>query len=156
MFMNRIKVDHYVDLLIYSIEQVIRGMKSEMNQYINGLDLGITAEQFLVLDTIDSRREDICQQDVAYILAKDKSNIKRLVEILESKGLITRVMGKKNNRLVNYLQVTDEGKKLIKENIEKVKEFMESVFSGVTPEEEQLLKSLVIKLKSKGMTESQD
>ncbi|MCR5266467.1 MAG: MarR family transcriptional regulator [Cyanobacteria bacterium RUI128] len=150
--MNRIKVDHYVDLLIYSIEQVIRGMKSEMNQYINGLDLGITAEQFLVLDTIDSHREDICQQDVAYILAKDKSNIKRLVEILESKGLITRVMGKKNNRLVNYLQVTDDGKKLIKENIEKVKEFMETVFSGVTAEEEQLLKSLVIKLKNKGMT----
>ena len=153
MFMNRIKVDHYVDLLIYSIEQVIRGMKSEMNQYINGLDLGITAEQFLVLDTIDSGK-DVCQQDVAYILAKDKSNIKRIVEILETKGLITRIMGKKNNRLVNYLAVTDDGKKLIKENIQKVKDFMETVFSGVTSEEEQILKGLVTKLRNKNISEN--
>ena len=144
--MTRIKVDHYVDLLICSIEQVIRGMKSEMNQYINGLDLGVTAEQFLVLDTIDSRN-DICQQDVADLLAKDKSNIKRIIEILESKGLVTRIIGKKNNRLVNYLAVTDDGKKLIHENLDKVKMFMEKVFSSVSGEEEQFLRNIVLKLK---------
>ena len=144
---NRIKVNHYVDLLMYSIEQVIRGMKSDMNQYINSLDLGITAEQFLVLDTIDSRN-NICQQDVADLLGKDKSNIKRIVEILENKGLIRRDAGKKNNRLVNYLVITESGKKLINENIDKVKSFMESVFSVISDEEEQYLKKIVTKLKN--------
>ena len=136
---NRIKVNHYVDLLMFSIEQVIRGMKSDMNQYINSLNLGITAEQFLVLDTIDSGN-NICQQDVADLLGKDKSNIKRIVEILEQKELITRVAGKKNNRLVNYLVITDNGKRLIKENIDKVKKFMEKVFSVISEDEELYLK----------------
>lgn len=144
---NRIKVNHYVDLLMFSIEQVIRGMKSDMNQYINSLNLGITAEQFLVLDTIDSGN-NICQQDVADLLGKDKSNIKRIVEILEKKGLITRVAGKKNNRLVNYLVITDNGKRLIKENIDKVKKFMEKVFSVISEDEELYLKQIVSKLKN--------
>ncbi len=144
---NRIKVNHYVDLLMFSIEQVIRGMKSDMNQYINSLNLGITAEQFLVLDTIDSGNS-ICQQDVADLLGKDKSNIKRIVEILEQKELITRVAGKKNNRLVNYLVITDNGKRLIKENIDKVKKFMEKVFSVISEDEELYLKQIVKKLKN--------
>lgn len=144
---NRIKVNHYVDLLMFSIEQVIRGMKSDMNQYINSLNLGITAEQFLVLDTIDSGN-NICQQDVADLLGKDKSNIKRIVEILEQKELITRVAGKKNNRLVNYLVITDNGKRLIKENIDKVKKFMEKVFSVISEDEELYLKQIVKKLKN--------
>ena len=144
---NRIKVNHYVDLLMFSIEQVIRGMKSDMNQYINSLNLGITAEQFLVLDTIDSGN-NICQQDVADLLGKDKSNIKRIVEILEQKELITRVAGKKNNRFVNYLVITDNGKRLIKENIDKVKKFMEKVFSVISEDEELYLKQIVKKLKN--------
>ena len=122
-------------------------MKSDMNQYINSLNLGITAEQFLVLDTIDSGN-NICQQDVADLLGKDKSNIKRIVEILEKKGLITRVAGKKNNRLVNYLVITDNGKRLIKENIDKVKKFMEKVFSVISEDEELYLKQIVSKLKN--------
>lgn len=122
-------------------------MKSDMNQYINSLNLGITAEQFLVLDTIDSGNS-ICQQDVADLLGKDKSNIKRIVEILEQKELITRVAGKKNNRLVNYLVITDNGKRLIKENIDKVKKFMEKVFSVISEDEELYLKQIVKKLKN--------
>ena len=122
-------------------------MKSDMNQYINSLNLGITAEQFLVLDTIDSGN-NICQQDVADLLGKDKSNIKRIVEILEQKELITRVAGKKNNRLVNYLVITDNGKRLIKENIDKVKKFMEKVFSVISEDEELYLKQIVSKLKN--------
>lgn len=143
--MNRINVNHYTDLVIYKIEKVIKGLKNDLNQYINSLNLGITAEQLVVLDTI-SAGNNICQQDVAEALSKDKSNIKRIVEILESKELITRMVGKKNNRLVNYLYITDDGKKLLDENVEKIKEFLEKLFSPVSSEEEQVLRDILKKL----------
>ena len=47
--MNRIKVNHYTDLLMYKIEQVIKSLKYDLNQYINNLNIGLTAEQLFVL-----------------------------------------------------------------------------------------------------------
>lgn len=142
---RRVIVDHYTDLVIHKIEKVIKGLKTELNQYINSLNLGITAEQWVVLDTI-SAGTNVCQQDVAEALSKDKSNIKRIVEILEKKELITRMVGKKNNRLVNYLYITDNGKSLLDENIEKIKSFLETLFSPVSASEEQVLRDILKKL----------
>lgn len=144
--MNRIKVNHYTDLLMYKIEQVIKSLKYDLNQYINNLNIGLTAEQLFVLDTISSEN-NACQQDIAEKLSKDKSNIKRIVEILENKGFITRKTGKKNNRLVNYLYITKSGKKVIDDNINKIKEYMEQLFSPISTEEEQILRDLVERLK---------
>ena len=85
--------------------------------------------------------------ELAEKLSKDKSNIKRIVEILENKGFITRKTGKKNNRLVNYLYITKSGKKVIDDNIDKIKEYMEQLFSPISTEEEQILRDLVERLK---------
>ncbi len=145
--MHRIKVNHYKDLVIYAIEQVIKNLNQDIAQYISTLNLNITAEQLLVLDTIYCC-DNICQQDIAKILSKDKSNIKRIVEILEKNGLITREAGKKNNRLVNYLSITNEGKELIDNNIDKIKDYMEKLFEPVTEEEEQVLKNIIKRLNS--------
>ena len=143
--MNEIKANHYTECLIYSIDKVLREVKAELNQYISNLEPNITAEQFVVLDTIYCN-EDICQQDVAKILYKDKSNIKRMVEILENKKYIVRKTGRKNNRLVNYLAITDAGRKLVDRIIEQVKEHIKHAFSNITDEEIDILKNIISKL----------
>ncbi len=143
--MKKIQVNHYTDTVIYKIDKVIKGIKSDLNKYVSGMNLSITTKQYLVLDTIASNKE-ICQQDVATILDMDKSNIKRIVEILESKGLIDRTTGRKNNRLVNYLTLTKNGQKFIDENVDKVKTYLEETFDVITDEELSFLKFILEKL----------
>ena len=145
--MQKIKVNHYTDLKMFQVEQVVKNLKFKLNQFITNLDINITPEQLLVLDTIYSH-DNICQQDVALLLSKDKSNIKRIVEILENNKLITRTAGRKNNRLVNYLSITEEGKKILDNNINEIKGYMEELFKDISDEEVKALDSIIKKLNS--------
>ena len=98
-----------------------------------------------MLDTIYGQ-DNICQQDVAKILMKDKSNIKRLVEILEEKAYLIRSVGRKNNRLVNYLTITAEGRNVIDINMPKIKQFLENRLQNISDEELSLLKNIIAKI----------
>lgn len=142
--MNKINANHYTDTLIYSIDKVLKSIKSDLNKYIMSVD-NITAEQFAVLDTIYNN-EKLCQADAAKILLKDKSNIKRIIEILETNKFIKRTMGKKENRLVNYLEITPEGKILIDKNRDNIKSYMQNLFKDITDEEIQTLQNIINKL----------
>ena len=82
-----IKKEHYKDTVIYSIDMIIRGLKNELKQKLDTLELGITGEQFVVLDTI-SAFNNIYQQKLSKIIMKDKSNTNRILKVLEQKGLI--------------------------------------------------------------------
>ena len=80
-----IKKEHYIDTIIYSIDKIIKGVKFQLKQKLDALDIGITSEQFVVLDTI-SCFEDIYQQKLSEIIMKDKSNTNRILKVLEEKG----------------------------------------------------------------------
>ena len=114
--MKEIKPEHYVDTILYSIDIIIRNLKLDLKQKIDKLNVGITGEQFVVLDTI-SCYKNMYQQKLSDILMKDKSNTTRIIKVLTNKGLITRETGSINNRLVYILNVTDKGRELIKNNI---------------------------------------
>lgn len=142
--MNKIQANHYTETLIYKIDMALKNIKLELNQYILTLPPYISSEQFAVLDTIYGKR-DICQQDVAKILLKDKSNIKRLVEILEEKGYVIRTAVRKNNHTVNYLTITLEGKNIIDNNMPKIKQYLEKRLSGISETQLEMLKNIIDK-----------
>lgn len=146
--MVEIRANHYTDLMIYSVEQTVTKIKSDLNQYIMNLGIGITAEQFSVLDTIYCSK-NICQQDVATILSKDKSNVKRIVEILKNKELITISLSKRNNYAVNFLNITEKGKKLIDDNVQNIKTHLATIFEDISEDEVQVLKIIIQKLNAK-------
>lgn len=142
--MLKITAAHYTDTMTYKIDKIMKDIKSDLNQYILNVT-GITAEQFAILDTIYSH-EDICQQDVAQIHSKDKSNIQRIIKILEANSYIIRTVGRKNNRLVNYLTITEKGKKLIDDNIQSIRLYMEKFLNKIDPDEMEMLNKLIAKL----------
>jgi DNA-binding MarR family transcriptional regulator len=143
--MSKIKANHYTETLIYTIDLTLKKLKIELNQYISSLPPHITSEQFAVLDTIYDKA-NICQQDVAKILMKDKSNIKRLVEILEEKAYLTRNIGRKNNRLVNYLTISAGGKDVIDANMPKIKQYLEQRLQHISYDELAQLKNIIAKI----------
>ncbi len=136
-----IKTEHYEDTIIYSIDKIIKSLKSRLKQKIESLDLGITAEQFVVLDTICAH-DSIYQQQLSDIIMKDKSNTNRIIKILEQKGLISRQYGNVNNRLVYFLEVTSEGKNIIEDNITTIKQFITDIFVNIDDSEIEMLHKL--------------
>ncbi len=139
--MIKIKTEHYVDTIIYSIDKIMKNLKSELKQKIEKLNIGITAEQFVVLDTI-SGFDKIYQQQLSEIIMKDKSNINRILKILENKGLIEREYGNANNRLVYFLKVTPNGKKLVTDNMPTIKQYIEDIFKNIDNSEIEILHTL--------------
>ena len=139
--MKEIKLNHYVDTIIYSVDMIIKNLKAELKHRIDKLGLGITGEQFVVLDTV-SYYENMYPQKLADILMKDKSNTNRMIKVLVDKGLLTKEVGKNNNRLVYILKVTDKGQKLVDENMPKIKKYITEIFKNISDEEIELLHSM--------------
>ena len=68
--MKEIKAKHYIETAIYSADRILKILKAELKQKLDTLDVGITSEQFVVLDTI-SCYENIYQQQLAEIMLKE-------------------------------------------------------------------------------------
>lgn len=139
--MIKINKEHYVDTIIYSIDKIIKGLKIELKNKLETLNIGITGEQFIVLDTICAT-ENIYQQQLSEIIMKDKSNTNRILKILEEKGLVKKEYGNVKNRLVYFLKVTDEGRKIVEDNMPKIKQFITEIFKNIDDSEIEILHKL--------------
>lgn len=144
--MDKISKQHYTQTVIFETDRILTNIKSILIQYLNGLNLGITAEQFMVLDAIYCN-DGICQMELAELLLKDKSNTKRLVNVLENKGLIKIKLSKKNNRPVNKLSISDEGKKIIDANRDNIKNIALKMFKNISEDDLETLKRIGNKIK---------
>jgi DNA-binding MarR family transcriptional regulator len=145
--MIKIDAKHYTETVIHSIDLIIRSLKQQLKQKIDNMKIGITGEQFVVLDTISSL-PGIYQQRLSEILMKDKSNTTRILKVLEEQGLIKREMGNYNNRLVYFLYITLKGKKILNEIMPMMKEFLVDIFENITDDEIALLHQLSSKFQS--------
>ena len=98
-------------MLIKQVGVLANIFNCKMKKYIaaafkaNGINL--TAEQFLVMDTLWNQGE-MTQQTIAYIIQKDKNSVTQFIDNLEKKGLVTRSVAKEDRR-VNNIVVTPEG-----------------------------------------------
>ena len=145
--MKNFKSNHYIDTTIYLVETILKNLKTELRKKIDELGIGITSEQFVVLDTICCEG-NMYQEKLSSILMKDKSNMTRILKILVQKDLITKSPQKINNKLVYKLDITDEGKKLLNENIPKIKEYITDIFKNVSDKEIDTLHSISNKIQN--------
>ena len=103
------KIEHFTDTLYYDLEKTVRLFRCFSNEFFKRLDLELTSDEFITLDTI-LYNSGICQRDLAKLILKDRATTGRLLDSLEGKKLITRFIDMKNNRLVRKMGVTEEGK----------------------------------------------
>ena len=137
---------HYTESVIYSMEQAVIYFKIKGAQFFTQLGLGVTIDQFGVLDAIYCNN-DICQRDLSKIVLKDRSNTGRILNILEENGFIRRVVETKANRLVKKIYITDNGKRMVEDNHPKLKIAFSKVFEDITDEEFATLRKTLDKLK---------
>jgi MarR family transcriptional regulator, transcriptional regulator for hemolysin len=107
----------------------------------------LTIEEFGLLHAISRKEDDVIQKDMAYILGKDKSAILRLIDSLEKKDMVRRVVDV-NDRRKNYLMVTKNGEKALKEYVEISAKLMTELQEDLTESEMNTFYKVVNKIRS--------
>lgn len=144
--MGESEVKHYSDSILYKIEQAAIYCRLNATQTLSKLNIGVTLEQYIALDTI-SINENMCQRDLSKIISKDRSNTGRILNILEEKKLIQRAVETKNNRLVKMIYITDLGRELLANSADKVKKELSFIYEYMSLEEFEQLRFLLDKLR---------
>ena len=112
------------------------------------IQLKITREQFKLLHAINHNKEEVIQKDMADMVGKDKSTILRLIDTLEKKELVRRVVDSKDRRK-NYLMVTKKGEEIIKQYKHILKVMIEEMQQGLNESELKTFYKVAAHFKSK-------
>ena len=125
---------HYTDTIHYELEQTARLMRMLTHQLFDKLKMDVSLDECIALDMI-ATNEDVCQRDLAKKILKDRANTGRILNSLEKKGYIKRLLDLKNNRLVKKVQLSDIGKQKLIEIATKIKKHIENVTTTISPDE---------------------
>ncbi len=100
--------EHFRDTIFYQIELTAKYCKLLGAQVFEQFNIGLTVEEYTILDTLLTQKE-LCQRDLAKLILKDRANTGKLLDNLEKKGFLTRKLSVKNNRPVKLIEITDAG-----------------------------------------------
>lgn len=120
--------DCYARTLPYLIEKASVYIRLRGALLLNELGADITLEQFITLDAIYGC-PDLCQRDLAKILLKDRSNVTRILNILEKKGLIKRKTSTKGKRIVKITSITENGRAVMDKYGDRMKNDLNTFLS---------------------------
>lgn len=120
--------DERTDLAVGFIMGVAhRKIASLLQQRLKEYD--ITPEQWSVLNQIE-QSEGLIQKEIAERTGKDKPTTTRILDLLESKGLVRKQTGKQDRRSF-VVRATERGKALIRETL--------PIENGVTEEVKRMM-----------------
>lgn len=128
------KLKHYTDTLNYELEKTARVMRILGIQLMEKLKIDLMLDEYVALDIV-SCHQGICQRDLAKLIIKDRANTGRILNSLEEKGLITRFVDTKNNRLVRKVAITEKGYKILISINKKVESYVAETKRVVSEDE---------------------
>lgn len=111
-------------------------LKKYLAEVFKKNNVNLTAEQYLVMDTLWNEGT-LTQQEIAFIIQKDKNSVTQFIDNLEKKGLVTRSVAKEDRR-VNNIMVTEEGMALKDSTKQLAIDTMNKALEGI-PEEDVLI-----------------
>lgn len=117
-----------------SIVQAGRAVKVYMLDVFAKQNYEITPEQFVVLSML-SEESLLYQNKLCEELHKDKSNMTRILSVLEEKGLIEKIQATENKKQVNKIKITPKGKE-VKDRINpQIEASREKYLDGISQDE---------------------
>ena len=140
-FMTELK-NHFTDSIFYELELTAKYCKMLGGQIFAQYNVDIIPDEYAILDTL-SCNPSLCQRDLARLIIKDRANTGKLLDSLEKKGLITRVLAVKNNRPVKMVSLTDDGLKKANEVSDLLRPHMEKVRAKIRQSDLEKIKGLL-------------
>lgn len=135
----------YADCLPYLVDKASVYLRLYGSVFLHKAKSDLTLEQFITLDAI-ANTPNICQRDLAKIILKDRSNVTRILSILENKGYIERLISVKNNRPVKILKLKPKGQKVITQISPLIKNDLEMLMTQFDKDELQSLRNTLEKI----------
>jgi MarR family transcriptional regulator, organic hydroperoxide resistance regulator len=132
------------DSLGYIISITNAAMRGKFNRTISAKGLNVTSEQWGVLNIIKSF-PGLTQKELAAKLYKDKTNLTRMIDVLERDGCLERKEDKKDRRIFRIF-ITGSGEELINKIIPIAESVNRESSIGLNNEELSQLKSLLKKV----------
>lgn len=93
----------------------------------------ITPEQYVVLNML--KKESYSQAKLCELLLKDKSNMNRLISVLETKNLVQKQQKTENGKLVNKISLSPNGEKLCSKITPFMNKSREKYLQDITEDE---------------------
>ena len=94
----------------------------------------ITPEQYVVLSML-SEETLLYQNKLCEELHKDKSNMTRILSVLEEKGLIEKIQATENKKQVNQIKITSRGKDIRDKITPQIQSSREKYLDGISQDE---------------------
>ncbi|TAM04355.1 MAG: MarR family transcriptional regulator [Paraburkholderia sp.] len=140
-----------------SVGYLISRVKSTMSNLVNQrtvAELGVTSQQASVLFMVASGK-CVLAAELAREYGIDASAVTRLVDRLETRGLLKRVRSSEDRRAVR-LALTPEGQAIARRMPAMFTSISERLLSGLSPEEVGFLKSMLRRVLANGCEASQN
>lgn len=119
-------------------------------KYSSESGIKLTVEEFILLDMIDARTDQILQ-NIAIATGKNKSVAMRMIDSLEAKGLVKRTVNP-DDRRENLLSTTEKGKEVVALYLDIEKKLSEELLAGIAPEKLSVFAEVLAKISEKTET----
>ena len=119
-------------------------LKKHLSEVFKKNGVNLTAEQYLVMDTLWNEGT-LTQQAIAFIIQKDKNSVTQFIDNLEKKGLVTRSVAKEDRR-VNNIVVTPKGMALKDSTKQLAIETMNQALDGIPEKDIETFVSVLKKV----------
>ena len=110
----------------------------------NGIDL--SKEQWLVLKKLHDKDGQI-QNDLAFITNRSKTALTRLINTMEKKKMVCRVISKEDKR-INHIHLSDLGKKIFLNSLPVLENLITELQKGISTEDLEKTKKVLIHIQN--------
>ena len=135
----------------YLLGQSKRVFKSQLVSGFREKEIGLTFEQFVILNLLSSNC-DLIQRDLANQLQKDKSIIVRQINCLLENQFVVRITNKDDKRIKNLI-LTKKGFEILNQMKEIASEVSAKLLSGVSSNEMEIFQNVLMKILENGGAE---
>ena len=122
-------------VLMRSSKAIEEQIKNDISSY------GMRTSDFTVLEALYHKGRQTIRQISDAVLIKTGS-MTYVIDKLETKGLLERSNCKEDRRVI-YIQITDQGKKLMDEIFPKHQKVIETIFKDISDEEKQTVMDIL-------------
>ena len=123
------------------IELTAKIMKQRLQRKFNALELGITVDQWLILDVL-LQTDGISQYNIAQKTYKDAPTVTRIIDLLEKKSLIERRTDTDDRRKYSIF-LSKRGKEKAEKVLPLVQEYRKKGWEGLKKEDYEKLKEIL-------------
>lgn len=129
-------------IIFYNIDKAIRSYRNYAQRQLKAHGFTITIDQWLIIKAI-LENPGITQNEIGDLVFKDNASVTRIIDLMVKSEYITRHIHPDDRRKTN-LEVTDSGKKVIKEVQNIVEKNRKVALKGVSKDELEVMYSALL------------